>query len=222
MKPSRYSWLRDPRVIVLAVVCIAAGFAVAALIFGRPWHLPPAWGDIPTWLATIAATVAGIVAFNVYRIEAGRDQVSELERRSAQAAKVAAWYGSTSQEVMRRRGDSVQTQTVSVPVWGAFLRNASDLPVSDVAVRFLLPSSGADDSADARSLHRINKDILAPNNEPIHLEIAEVVLRTYSDDEREDAFHRVEIEFTDTQGIRWQRDVKGRLKDITASAANRA
>lgn len=215
VKPdSWHDWLRDYRVIILAVVCAFAGFIFAALLFGKPWHLSPAWGDIPTWLATIAATAAGIVAYSVYRIEAQRDRISDAERRSTQAAKIAAWYGSRPQHVTRRIGDSVQTSTSPEPVWGAFLRNASDLPVSDVTVEFHFPSS-ASDPAETWNIHTIEKGTLPPNDTPIHLTIDEAALRIYSDDPRVDAFHRVEIEFTDTQGVRWHRDVKGRLKDIT-------
>lgn len=208
----RYGWLKDARVITLTVASAVAGFLIAGLIFGKPWHLPPNWGDIPTWLATIAATTAGIVAYRVYRIEAQRDRISEWERRSAQAAKVATWYGSRQRQVTQRRGDSVQTYTLAEPVWGAFLRNASDLPVSDLVINFYFP--GKNDSTETWNIHTINKLTLPPNDAPIHLEIDETALRLYSDERKMDAFHRVEIEFTDSQGIRWHRDVKGRLKGI--------
>jgi hypothetical protein len=35
---------KDPRVIIVCVAGVVAGFVLAALIFGRPWHLPPNWG----------------------------------------------------------------------------------------------------------------------------------------------------------------------------------
>lgn len=219
MKPDfGHDWLKGFRVITLSGVCAVAGFLVSALIFGKPWHLPPNWGDIPTWLATTAATAAGIVAYRVYQIEAHRDRLSEKERRSAQAAKVAAWYGSRQRDVTLGIGDSVQTHTVPQPVWGAFLRNASDLPVSDVTVKFYFPALGADDSAETWNIHTITMQVLPPNDTPIHREIDEIALRAYSEDPKMDAFHRVEIEFTDTQGVRWHRDIKGRLKDITDCA----
>jgi hypothetical protein len=36
-----------------------AGFVLAMLIFGRPWHLPPNWGDIPTWFLVVLAAAQG-------------------------------------------------------------------------------------------------------------------------------------------------------------------
>lgn len=38
------SWLWDWR----ATAELGVGFLLGLLIFGKPWHLPPAWGDIPT------------------------------------------------------------------------------------------------------------------------------------------------------------------------------
>lgn len=98
------SWLKDSRVIVVAGACAVAGFLIAALIFGAPWHLPPDWGDIPTWLATLAASLAAAMAYRVYQVEAQRDRISEQERRSAQAAKVVAWYGFMERNVTRKMG----------------------------------------------------------------------------------------------------------------------
>lgn len=37
------------------------------LIFGEPWHLPPAWSDIPTWLLVVVAAIAGWVALSQLR-----------------------------------------------------------------------------------------------------------------------------------------------------------
>jgi hypothetical protein len=54
-----FSWVRNWRVIVLAVVCGVAGFVIAMLLFGAPWHLPPNWGDIPTWFLVVLATAGG-------------------------------------------------------------------------------------------------------------------------------------------------------------------
>jgi hypothetical protein len=47
------SCLKDWRVLIVCSCCIFAGFLLGMLIFGSPWHLPPAWGDIPTWITAI-------------------------------------------------------------------------------------------------------------------------------------------------------------------------
>jgi hypothetical protein len=40
--------------IAWGVAGLLAGFAVGLLVSGKPWNLPPAWGDIPTWITAIA------------------------------------------------------------------------------------------------------------------------------------------------------------------------
>jgi hypothetical protein len=195
MRPdTRYAWLQDNRVITLAAVCVVAGFLVAMLIFGQPWHLPPDWGDIPTWVAAVAAIGAGIIAYRVYWISAG-------DRRSAQAARVAAWYGLWQHGSVTP--NVFMEHPAPEPAWGAFLRNASDLPVYDVVVTFHFPGSGG--SADT-----FIKAVLPPSDAPIHVKIEGIALRLHSN-ARMDVYNRVEIEFTDTQGARWHRGVNGRL-----------
>lgn len=63
-QPVPPQWFRKPKVIVLAAACLVVGFLAAVLIFGKPWHLPADWGDIPTWLAVIAASAAGWAAIS--------------------------------------------------------------------------------------------------------------------------------------------------------------
>jgi hypothetical protein len=57
-------WIREPKIIGLCAACLAVGFLAAAVLFEKPWRLPPDWGDIPTWLAVVAATVAGWAAIS--------------------------------------------------------------------------------------------------------------------------------------------------------------
>ena len=56
------SWLKDWRLRIFGGVCIFAGFLAGMLIFGSPWHLPPAWGDIPTWITAIATVLLAVFA----------------------------------------------------------------------------------------------------------------------------------------------------------------
>jgi hypothetical protein len=55
------------RVVALAAGCGLAGFLIALLIFGSPWHLPPDWGDIPTWIAVAVASIGGGIALSQLR-----------------------------------------------------------------------------------------------------------------------------------------------------------
>lgn len=91
------SWFKDRRVIVLGIGCALAGFLVALLIFGKPWHLPPDWGDIPTWLAVTVATIGGWTALAQLRQQQAVIQ-SDFERQArrdqlldAQLQEAADW-----------------------------------------------------------------------------------------------------------------------------------
>ena len=77
------SWLTDGRVLIVCGVCLLAGFVLGMLIFGSPWHLPPAWGDIPTWVTAIATMglLIGAIITARYAIKAFRKQSEELEEQ---------------------------------------------------------------------------------------------------------------------------------------------
>jgi hypothetical protein len=67
--------LKDRRVQGLIAVAVLAGFLAGLLIFGSPWHLPPNWGDIPTWLLVVLAAAASWVGFA--QLGALRQQIAE-------------------------------------------------------------------------------------------------------------------------------------------------
>jgi hypothetical protein len=56
------SRFKDGRVIAVFIGCLFAGFLIGMLIFSPPWHLPLAWGDIPTWITGIATAVLAVFA----------------------------------------------------------------------------------------------------------------------------------------------------------------
>lgn len=51
------------------------------LIFGSPWHLPPAWGDIPAWITAIATVglLLGAIITARYAAKAFRTQSDQLK-----------------------------------------------------------------------------------------------------------------------------------------------
>ena len=79
------SWLRHWRVLILCGGCIFAGFLLGMLIFGSPWHLPPSWGDIPTWITAIATVglLVGAIVTAVYAIRAFREQSKAVHDQAA-------------------------------------------------------------------------------------------------------------------------------------------
>jgi hypothetical protein len=82
-------WLKKWKVLTLSGACLFAGFLVGMLIFGSPWHLPPAWGDIPTWITAIATVglLIGAAFTAVYAAKAFREQTRQLEEQRNVNAK---------------------------------------------------------------------------------------------------------------------------------------
>jgi hypothetical protein len=64
-----FAWAKNWRVLVLAALCAGAGFVIAMLIFGSPWHLPPNWGDIPNWFLVVLAAAGGWFTLSQLRIQ---------------------------------------------------------------------------------------------------------------------------------------------------------
>ena len=80
-----FSWLKNWRVLTLCGGCLFAGFLLGMLIFGSPWHLPPAWGDIPTWITAIATVglLIGAIITAIYAIKAFGKQSEEVADQAA-------------------------------------------------------------------------------------------------------------------------------------------
>ena len=79
---------RDRRVQGLVGIGIVVGFLIGLLVFGKPWGLPPAWGDIPTWISAIATIglLIGAIITAVYAIKAfGAQSVQLKEQREINA-----------------------------------------------------------------------------------------------------------------------------------------
>jgi len=80
------SLLRDTHIQGLVGIGVIAGFLIGLLVFGDPWHLPPAWGDIPTWLLAVLAAAAAWVGFA--QLGALRQQIAEDALRNIKRDKL--------------------------------------------------------------------------------------------------------------------------------------
>jgi hypothetical protein len=145
----RFLWPKDWRVIVLAICCATVGFVAAAVLFGAPWHLTPAWGDIPTWLAFIAASVAGGVALT--QLSQQQQQITEESVRNVQRDKLLSTQLTEAQERMNayRRQQAEQVILTSLGVrhnpdgslgWTGVCEIANDSrrPIRAVTCRMLI------------------------------------------------------------------------------------
>lgn len=80
-KPLRKDW----RVRGLIAVSVLVGFLIGLLVFGKPWGLPPAWGDIPTWISAIATIglLTGAIITARYAIKAFGEQSKEVRHQAS-------------------------------------------------------------------------------------------------------------------------------------------
>ncbi|MEH0821506.1 MULTISPECIES: hypothetical protein [unclassified Micromonospora] len=172
----------------------------------------PAWGSFITTLgAFIAALWAGRTAHKLYERESERDQRAEEDRREraeeqrrSQAVAVCAWFG--------RAGEGYGG------LWCAIVRNASQSPVHEMVVKFY--HRGTDGEFELRTT--VDKDVVPPTDPTIAvlptagLTVESTRTDEYGDPIDEEDFDEfaVAIEFTDAAGLRWERDVRGRLTQV--------
>jgi len=72
--------LKDRRVLGAAAAGLLAGFLIGLLVFGAPWHLPPAWGDIPTWILAVGAAATAWIT--LLQLSDLRGQIAEEAKRN--------------------------------------------------------------------------------------------------------------------------------------------
>jgi arabinogalactan oligomer / maltooligosaccharide transport system substrate-binding protein len=233
--PGRTSGALDPvaafRLVARKAWPWAGGLAAVLVVLSIVFRNVASWGDVATWvlaattlLAFAAVVFAGLVAYQLLTVESARDMRAEEERterreadRRGQAAKVSAWYGTWRSRPIFR--GAAQSPMPEWPVWGAVIRNSSDLPVYDVRVSF---SVAADAAAGLgwRPRERYSSPGLIPLVPPGAEERNEI-----PDDVRKveaaggtELKWLVAIQFTDAAGTRWLRDARGRLTPADAAA----
>jgi hypothetical protein len=81
--------LKDWRVYAFGAGCLAVGLVIGAAFYGKVWKLPPAWGDIPTWILALGAIVGSFYAVRAFTAQSQqvRDG-AELAKQQAQLLKV--------------------------------------------------------------------------------------------------------------------------------------
>ncbi|TCJ23033.1 hypothetical protein [Nocardioides jejuensis] len=177
-------------------ILAAAVILIPPLAFGMAFDTSAA--AIATWVgamattgALIAAIYAGHQAAKIVQVERERDDRIEDKERRAQAEQIAGWVSNKNHLNMV---------------------NLSNLPVYEVQVRYelgeldateeygaLVPSTREGGSRQVRSFDMILRN----------------VLQTLPPTERPRP--RVTVWFTDTAGIRWERDGHGTLRECPES-----
>ncbi|MER7455629.1 hypothetical protein [Micromonospora sp. NPDC126480] len=195
-------------------------------------------GDVATWIGSIAnvatlglALVAGIVGFQVYKIESDRDMRAEDERREralderrAQAELVSTWFAKGEPSALRTRSGSGSGSGRTIlwgdGWWGANIFNASNLPIYDVVV-FFRPSeiAGHPDRVDEYAIPSEAIRVVPPHQGEVMVPMPNELHEAVPAENRQ---HMVDVsmEFRDAAGQRWLRDWEGFLIDITPKAGD--
>ena len=169
------------------------------------------WGDVPTWLTTVSALAAGALIFLIYLRAAERDRRLDADRqaradddRRTQAAQVCGWYGRTEGQL--------HPQGSLVHVWGAFVRNASGLPIYDLGVEFHFTSPRMDGGVWTLARATSRRKIIPPGE--TFVAVPEQMVREVMDSDQ----YVVALSFRDAANRRWFRDPDGVLTEVRPPA----
>jgi arabinogalactan oligomer/maltooligosaccharide transport system substrate-binding protein len=171
-------------------------------------------GDVPTWIGAVAslcalvgAGLAAWQAYRIYRLESARDRSARAEQqdrdtlaRRRQASLVSAWWGYA--------GDG-EPDSDDPRQWGAFVRNASELPVFRTTITVVNRTS-------AELAESFDLPAIPPAGQPVFHRLrghgAQTRLADWVRAGR--VFdYRVVLAFTDSSGLRWIRDQHGVLHE---------
>lgn len=149
------------------------------------------------------------MAFFLYRVESRRDAEAARQLKAQQASKVAAWFG------QRERERNPAVRGLPMPPfpelfqWGAYVRNASDMPIFDL-VCTMWPTEALDDT---EILEPTDEPVLVlPPNETIFVESPASTKEPFTSASRRRP-HAVSLTFRDSSNTRWIRDEMGVLKE---------
>jgi hypothetical protein len=112
-------------------------------------------GALGTWAAVVAAVVAGVIAYRLWRNDERREKRIEDAEERAQASLVAGWIERPKD--LHRAGIDGDVNDVHEKHTGVhlFLRNASQLPVYDMTASF---------TYNATLLGTITRQVFRPND----------------------------------------------------------
>jgi hypothetical protein len=198
---------------LIPYLILTAGPVALCLVsaFGM-WVADDPNDSYPGWLtavaasgALLAASLAALYAYRAFLLESAREQDRLDAMRQAQASLVAAWYGTSTSQVLG-------------PVYGVFLRNASDLPVTGAAVDIELVSEG-EHGPRADPLGRQVLGLLPPTSDarfhPFDTGIHAAVVRAMEASRAGGFEPRIDVRlgFRDAGARHWERDADGLLRE---------
>lgn len=221
-----------PRAVRIGLGCAAALLAVVALACLGAWAAGDSASDLPGWVeaiatlaAFLAAILAAVYAAGAYKLETEREGRWVTDQRMAQARLVGSWVGFVEMDATPSISamQGVLGPSVLFKVYGVFLRNVSDLPVTNVVIDVGWHLSAEPGHMMNQWSTSFDLDVLPPSDTPLHLQFSsgadeklfkESTSRVGGGDPAKPLRMLTEItlRFTDAQGVRWTRHPEGKLE----------
>lgn len=211
-------WSRG-RIAAITVACVFGALLIAVLgwlITGADPDSLSGWvGAAATLGALAGAVLAAAYASRAFQLERLREQHRSESDRRAQASLVAGWLDFAALEVSGPPHWSVGAIHI-------ILRNASELPVTTVRFDVLLLSRLGDGEVGEQHLEGAQLSVLPPTPKPRRIDWNDNPAVTQAQHEftarGQQARERfgLELLFTDSSGIHWKRDWRGRLSEVTS------
>jgi hypothetical protein len=164
------------------------------------------WTAWLTGATLVAAIVAGIVAYKIWRIETQRDTEATTERERAQAAAISSWaYLHTGPSAGHEQTRAVVSNASREPAYDVTVRLVQGAKNWSHTYAVLPPGASLDVDVDDPELGaRIDVEVGASVSGPDALVFA--ISRGTS--------YVVEMTFRDANNVEWKRDGTGRLHKI--------
>ena len=176
-RPLRKDW----RVRGVAFTAAAIGFLIGMVFFGKPWHLPPAWGDVPTWLLAVGAAVTSWYAARAFSEQ--HREVAAIEQQVKDGQELARQQA----RLLELQGEQLETQRQQ-------LADQRDLNERQSKVLELQ----AEDLRESIKERKREAERTAKRDELLDRQLAEAETRAES--ERRRLVEDVEVLFTGTTG----------------------
>jgi hypothetical protein len=210
-----------PRYVFIIIIAagglvLAASLALWAVTGTRLVEFPPWLESVSAFATFIAAVTAGIFAVAAFKIEFDRDVRWHVAQRRSQAALVAAWvYEAERDEEFETDDDGFEFATdIGLTAVRVKVRNASELPVTNVAIRVRLTAATDDGNGMDREIGTAGIAVLEPSPEAIQV----VVLTPFDFIDEGAALPpdytvHVSTQFVDAADLSWERTSSGRLRE---------
>jgi hypothetical protein len=164
------------------------------------------WGSVPDWLSGSGALLALLFAFLAVQssqrtalLQAQGLDTIERDRQQVQASKVAAWI------ITDDHGEHI-----------CRVRNSSDLPVVNCHIFVHNRSQGEPGEQGERYWRRLQVFVLPPGT--VDRTVGQIPFPAPAGELTYTPL-RVALIFEDSNSRNWQRDIRGRLKEISFSCA---